>query len=73
MTKTKKKPLIITAILSRLVFGLFVPFFVVGYVIYILSKLLRAFGLLLMFKRHSARDELTGFWRVWTSIADIMK
>lgn len=73
MTKTKKKPLIITAILSRLVFGLFVPFFVVGYVIYLLSKLLRAFGLLLMLKRHSVRDELTGFWRVWASLADAMK
>lgn len=73
MGKTRKKPLKAIAIFSRLIFGLCVPFFLVGYILYLFSKLTRAFGLMLMFKRHTARDELTGFFRIWTSIADTMK
>ncbi len=69
---TRKKPLIIIALLARLVFVLYVPLLIVGYILYLFSKLLRAFALILMFKRHSARDELVGFWRVWSSIADIL-
>lgn len=50
---------------------IFLPFNLVGYILYLLSKLIRSLGQLLMLNKNSARDELAGFWRVYSSISDM--
>lgn len=66
----KKKPLIVITILSLLFTIVFSPVFLSGYIVYLLSKLMRSLGFVLMLKRYSARDEFSGFWQVYESIRD---
>lgn len=69
--KTKKKPLTLLALLTGFIFLLILPFLLVGQAMYYFSKVIRAFSFILMLKRHSARNELRGFFKVWLSVADI--
>lgn len=66
----KKKPLLIITVLSLICTIVWLPFVVLGYIIYLLSKLMRSLGFILMLKKNSARDELAGFWQVYQSLAD---
>lgn len=66
----KGKSLIIVTIFAWLFTIVFSPVLLLGYIIYLLSKLMRSLGFIMMLKRYSASDELAGFWRVYESIRD---
>lgn len=68
-----KKKLILISIASFILTIIWSPFVLAGYIFYLLSKLMRSFGQLLMLNKNSARDELAGFWHVYKSIGDILK
>lgn len=50
---------------------LYTPILMLGRVLYYLSKLIRALGQLMMLNKHSAREQLRGFWKVYTALGDI--
>jgi hypothetical protein len=66
----KGKSLIIVTIFAWLFTIVFSPVLLLGYIIYLLSKLMRSLGFIMMLKRYSVSDELAGFWRVYESIRD---
>lgn len=67
----KGKPLVLITILAWLFTIILSPVFILGYTLYILSKLMRSLGFIMILRKHSARDEFAGFWRVNGSIKDI--
>lgn len=46
-------------------------FYVLGLVLYYLSKLVRVAGFYLILAPTSARNELSGFWQVYKAIGDV--
>lgn len=71
MNKTRKKPLTVLTIFTWLCFGLYLPFYGLGYTFYLLSKVMRFVGLLALLKPHTAKDALAGFWNIQIHIGDI--
>ncbi len=69
----KKKNLMFRNVLCSTLAVAFLPFYGLGYVVYLLSKLTRSLGMLLMLNTCSARNELVGFFSVWRSIGDLLK
>lgn len=47
-------------------------FYPLGYVLYYLSKIVRVIAFYLSLNPASARNELTGFWRMYRAIDDVM-
>lgn len=68
-----KKKLILISIASFILTILWSPFVLAGYIFYLLSKLMRSLGQLLMLNKNSALDELAGFWGGYRSIGDVLK
>ncbi|MBF0576619.1 hypothetical protein [Dysgonomonas sp. GY617] len=65
-----KRSLIVINILSLIIGLVWLPFMLVGLVLYYLSKLMRAMGFILMLKKYSASNEFAGFWQIYSSFRD---
>lgn len=70
MEKMKRKPLGIISLLAIVLSVFWLPFSLLGLVLYYLSKLMRSLGFMLLLRRQSMRNELSGFWRVYCAIED---
>jgi len=66
----KPKNLKLIALARLIATILYFPFLFIGYVFYLLSKLIRAIGYLLMWKPYSAKKQIKGFWSIQSSIGD---
>jgi hypothetical protein len=47
------------------------PITIIGYIFYYLSKAFRSVGYLLLFKPHSALEEISD-WRIWGNVRDFL-
>lgn len=49
-----------------------ISFYLLGLILYLLSKLIRMTGFYLMLSPQSAKSEMSGFWHIYTNMGDML-
>lgn len=68
----KKRKIIVLAIIRWIASAFYMlTFYMLGLVLYYLSKLVRVAGFYLILAPTSAKNELSGFWQVYKAIGNV--